>query len=216
MACAWSMSPCTGAAQVPLLGIIRTAITRAIVAADQKIQRLQARTMRLQEAEKRAENELSRRKLQEISSWVGKLKDLYAAYFRERWNVWAVISGDFGVQATVERQRQILRECAEAPGQLQQASNMPSGERALITAFHQGILNASAGLLDRLLLVIRPGAAQMTDAERLEAIRSVSARMDDMLASLRSFDEQCRTIATLRANEKTDVETFKTILESDR
>ena len=64
-------------AQLPIAQIIKEGIKKVIVAVDLKIQRLQTKTIWLQNAQKVVENKMSKLKLKEISDWVQKQKDLY-------------------------------------------------------------------------------------------------------------------------------------------
>jgi hypothetical protein len=52
-------------------------VKKVIVAIDLKIQRLQTKTVWLQNAQKVVENTMSKLKLDEITDWVQKQKDLY-------------------------------------------------------------------------------------------------------------------------------------------
>lgn len=64
-------------AQIPIAEIIKQAITKVIKAVDLKIQRLQNKTIWLQNAQKTLENKMSELKLTEIKDWVEKLRKLY-------------------------------------------------------------------------------------------------------------------------------------------
>src|SRR5260221_13291276 len=70
-------------AQVPILEIIKEGIIKVIVAVDLKIQRLQNKTIWLQNAQKTLENTMSKLRLDEIGDWVEKQRKLYADYFDE-------------------------------------------------------------------------------------------------------------------------------------
>src|ERR1700741_876109 len=70
-------------AQFPIAAIIKAGIKKVIVAVDLKIQKLQNKTIWLQNAQKVIENQLSKLKLTEISDWVNKQKELYKDYFDE-------------------------------------------------------------------------------------------------------------------------------------
>ena len=74
-------------AQIPILDIIKQGITKVIVAVDLKIQRLQNKTIWLQNAQKTLENSMSKLHLDEISDWVERQRNLYADYFDELRNV---------------------------------------------------------------------------------------------------------------------------------
>ena len=79
-------------AQDPIIEVIKAGIKKAIVAVDLKIQRLQTKTIWLQNAQKVIENAMSKLKLDQITDWVQKQKDLYQEYFDELWKVKDVLS----------------------------------------------------------------------------------------------------------------------------
>src|SRR5215216_4741827 len=64
-------------AQLAILDIIKQAITKVIVAVDLKVQRLQNKTIWLQNAQKTLENQMSKLKLDEIKDWVENQRKLY-------------------------------------------------------------------------------------------------------------------------------------------
>ena len=72
-------------AQTGILEIIKAGVKKVIIAVDLKIQRLQNKTIWLQNAQKVLENAMSELKLAEIGDWVQKQKTLYADYFDELW-----------------------------------------------------------------------------------------------------------------------------------
>src|ERR1700730_56357 len=79
-------------AQDPISEIIKQGIIKVIKAVDLEIQRLQNKTIWLQNAQKAIENEMSKLKLDEISGWVEKQRKLYADYFDELSKVKEVIA----------------------------------------------------------------------------------------------------------------------------
>jgi hypothetical protein len=64
-------------AQIPIAEIIKAAVTKVIKAVDLKVQRLQNKTIWLQNAQKTLENKMSQLKLTEIKDWVEKQRKLY-------------------------------------------------------------------------------------------------------------------------------------------
>ena len=70
-------------AQLAIIDIIKEGIKKVIVAVDLKVQRLQNKTIWLQQAQKTLENTLSKVKLTEIGDWVERQRKLYADYFEE-------------------------------------------------------------------------------------------------------------------------------------
>src|ERR1044071_1348289 len=79
-------------AQEPISEIIKAGIKKVIRAVDLKIQRLQNKTIWLQNAQKVIENTMSQLKLNEITDWVEKQRVLYKDYYDELWEVKNVIS----------------------------------------------------------------------------------------------------------------------------
>src|SRR4051812_3810406 len=74
-------------AQMAIIDIIKEGVKKVIMAVDLEVQRLQNKTIWLQNAQREMENVLSQTKLTEISDWVQKQKDLYGDYFNELWQV---------------------------------------------------------------------------------------------------------------------------------
>src|SRR5215213_9644934 len=74
-------------AAIPILEIIKQAVIKVIKAVDLMIQRLQNKTIWLQNAQKVLENKLSQLKLKEISEWTKKQRKLYDQYYQELWKV---------------------------------------------------------------------------------------------------------------------------------
>lgn len=67
--------------------IIKEGVKKVIRAVDLQIQRIQTKTIWLQEAQKTLENAMQKLHLDEITDWVQKQKDLYSEYFDELWKV---------------------------------------------------------------------------------------------------------------------------------
>ncbi|PHK25219.1 conjugal transfer protein TraI, partial [Nostoc linckia z16] len=76
----------------PIIGLIKEAVKKVIKAIDLKIQKLQNKTIQLQNVQKQIENTLSKLKLDEISDWAQKQKDLYSKYYNELKEVKAIVS----------------------------------------------------------------------------------------------------------------------------
>src|SRR5579862_678983 len=92
MVCIVSFAKSSNAQPAAIIAVIQEGITKVIKAVDLKIQRLQTQTIWLQNAQKEIENVMTKLKLDEISDWVQKQKDLYQEYYNELWQVKQVIS----------------------------------------------------------------------------------------------------------------------------
>ena len=90
--------------------VIKAGVKRVIKAVDLRVQRLQNRTIWLQNAQKTLENQLSKLKLGEIADWTEKQRDLYERYYRELWEVKSAITYIKRVRELVESQS-LLEGC---------------------------------------------------------------------------------------------------------
>ncbi|MCC9063662.1 hypothetical protein [Flavobacterium piscisymbiosum] len=84
--------PAESAAALPILEIVKAVTKKVIKAIDLGIQRLQNKTIWLQNAQKQVENTLSKLKLDEISNWTKKQRDLYKNYYEELQKVKSIIT----------------------------------------------------------------------------------------------------------------------------
>ena len=75
-----SLNPISAEAQIPVADIIKQGITKVIKAVDLEVQRLQNKTIWLQNAQKVVENSMSELHLNEIRDWVQKQKVLFRFY----------------------------------------------------------------------------------------------------------------------------------------
>jgi hypothetical protein len=196
-------------AQIPIAEIIKQAITKVIVAVDLKIQRLQNKTIWLQNAQKTLENKMSELRLTEISDWVEKQRTLYAKYFDELWQVKAALAYYQRVKDIITKQLQLVNEYKAAWALFKQDENFTPDELDYMQRVFSGIMDESVKNLDQLFLVIDAFATQMSDAKRLEIINEVDSQLDENLGDLREFNNQNKMISLQRASEKGDIETVK-------
>ena len=196
-------------AQIPVLQIIQAGVKKAIKAVDLKIQRLQNKTIWLQNAEKTLENEMSKLKLKEISNWALKQKELYASYFNELWKVKNALQTYQNVKDIVNKQGQLVKEYSRAFNLSKQDKNFSAGELAYMQEVYSGILKESLKNIEQVDLVVTSFATQMSDAKRLEIIHKASDNMEQNLSDLRQFNQQNLRISLQRAKERNDVDAVK-------
>jgi hypothetical protein len=199
----------SGQAQLSIAEVIKQAITKVIVAVDLKIQRLQNKTIWLQNAQKAVENEMSKLKLNEISDWVEKQRKLYADYFDELSRVKEAIATYHRVKEIIEKQKALVGEYKSAWSLFNQDDNFTPGELKYMGHVYTGILNESLKNLDQVFLVINAFATQMTDAKRLEIINKASDAIEENLADIRQFNDQNKMLSFQRAAERGDIEITK-------
>jgi len=196
-------------AQIPVMEIIKQAITKVIVAVDLKIQRLQNKTIWLQNAQKVLENKMSELKLTEISDWVEKQRAQYAKYFDELWRIKAALAYYQRIKDIIEKQLQIVNEYKGAWALFKQDKNFTADEMGYMQEVYNGLMDESIKNLDQLSLVINAFVTQMSDAKRMEIINEVDSKLDENLNDLRDFNNQNKMISLQRASEKGDIETVK-------
>ena len=196
-------------AQIPIMEIIKQAITKVIVAVDLKIQRLQNKTIWLQNAQKVLENKMSELKLTEISDWVEKQRAQYANYFDELWRIKAALAYYQRIKDIIEKQLQLVNEYKGAWALFKQDKNFTVDELDYMQEVYNGMMDESIKNLDQLSLVINAFVTQMSDAKRMEIINEVGHNLDENLNDMREFNNQNKMMSLQRASEKGDIETVK-------
>jgi hypothetical protein len=171
LALCFMVSPVQNAnAQIPIMEIIKQAITKVIVAVDLKIQRLQNKTIWLQNAQKVLENKMSELKLTEISDWVEKQRAQYANYFDELWRIKSALAYYQRIKDIIEKQLQIVNEYKGAWALFRQDKNFTADELDYILEVYSGIMDESVNNLDQLSLVINAFVTQMSDAKEWRSL----------------------------------------------
>lgn len=193
-------------AQDPILEIIRQGIKKVIVAVDLKIQRLQNKTIWLQNAQKAVENTLSKLHLDDISDWVERQRALYADYFDELRKVKMALVYYQRVRDIISQQVQLVNEYKAAWTLFKQDKNFTPDELDYMFKVYTGMMDESSKNIDQLLLVINAFVTQMSDAKRLEIINSVGANVEQTLMDVKAFNEENKMISLQRAVEQGEIE----------
>ena len=136
-------------AQIPILEIIKAGIKKVIVAVDLKIQRLQNKTIWLQNAQKTLENAMSKTKLTEISSWVEKQRKLYDDYFQELWKIKSALTYYHRVKDIIENQVAMVNEYKSAWTVFRQDKNFTAEELEYMFTVYTGMMDESLKSLDQ-------------------------------------------------------------------
>ena len=198
-----------GKAQDPITEIIRQGIIKVIKAVDLKIQRLQNKTIWLQNAQKVIENTMSEMKLNEITDWVEKQRTLYKDYYDELWKVKNVISYYHRVREITNKQVQLAAEYRRAWGLFKQDKNFTVGELNYMGKVYNGILDESVKNLDQIFLVINSYTTKMSDAKRLEIINNAYNQVETNYKDLKAFNQQNVLVSLQRAKSKNDINVVK-------
>ncbi len=196
-------------AQIPIVDIIKAAVKKVIKALDLQMQRLQNKTIWLQNAQKTLENKMSQLKLNEIKDWVEKQRKLYDDYFQELRKVKAALAYYNRLKDIIERQVQMVKEYKGAWALFKQDKNFTADELDYIYNIYSGMMDESLKSIDQLFLVVNAFTTQMTDAKRLEIINTVSDNLEQQYVDLKDFNNQNKMLSIQRASERGEIEYVK-------
>ena len=196
-------------AQTAVAEVIKAAVTKAIKAVDLKIQAMQNKTIELQNFQKALENQLSKLKLNEISDWSQKQKELYGNYYNELWEVKTWIAYYQRIREMTEKQTALVGQYNHAWGLLKSDKHFKLEELAYMQKTYSGILEESIKNLDQILLVVSSFKTQMSDAERLQLIDEAAGRIEANSSDLKQFNNQNIMLSMQRAHSMDEVSTLK-------
>jgi len=199
----------TAQSQTAILEIIKAAVIKVIKAVDLKIQRLQNKTIWLQNAQKVLENKMSELKLTEIGDWVQKQKTLYADYFDELWKVKNTITTYQKVKDIIQNQVKLVNEYSKAMTLFKQDKHFTEKEITYMYEVYSGILDESVKNLEQIQLVINAFVTQMSDAKRMEIINTASDNIEQNIADLRQFNQENIKVSLQRSKDKNDIDVVK-------
>ena len=191
------------------IAVIKEAIKAVIKAIDLRIQKLQNKTIWLQNAQKKLENTLSKIKLDEISDWTKKQKDLYKNYYDELMKVKSIITYYQRIRDITQKQVRLVHEYERAWSLFQQDNHFNVDELVYMQKVYSGILNESMKNIDQIFLILDSFTTQMSDAKRLEIINTAADHIDANYDDLMLFNRQNVLLSLQRAKTKNDVDAVK-------
>jgi hypothetical protein len=197
------------AAVVFPIAVIKEAIKAVIKAIDLKIQKLQNKTIWLQNAQKKIENILSKLKLKEISDWTQKQKDLYKNYYEELMKVKSIITYYQRIKDITQKQVRLVDEYERAWSLFQKDDHFNADELVYMQKVYSGILEESMKNIDQIFLILNSFATQMSDAKRLEIINAAADQIDSNYDDLTLFNRQNLLLSLQRAKTKRDVDAVR-------
>ena len=198
-------------AQDPITLIIKEGITKVIKAVDLKIQRLQTKTIWLQNAQKVIENTMSKLKLDEITNWVEKQRVLYKDYFEELQKVKLVLTYYHKVKEITELQLALVKEYKRSFDGIRQDAHFTPDEVNYMGEVYSGIIDESLKNIDGLYLVINSFATQITDEKRMEIIDGVKGSIQKSYDDLRTFSTQNIQLSLARAKDQNEILMIKNL-----
>jgi len=196
-------------AVIPIVKIIREAVKKVIKAVDLMIQRLQNKTIWLQNAQKVLENKLSQLKLTEIAEWTEKHRQLYKQYYDELWQIKNALAAYQRIRQVVDKQIRIVNEYKRAWALVSKDKNFTESEIDFMYRVYKGILGESVRNIDQLMLVVNSFKTQMTDAQRLSIITQVGNRVEQNLVDLLEFNMNTYQLSLNRAKTQYEIARVK-------
>jgi hypothetical protein len=196
-------------AAIVIAVIIKEAIKKVIKAVDLMIQRIQNKTIWLQNAQRVLENKLSELKLTEIAEWTEKHRKLFKEYYDELWKVKNVLATYQRIRQIMDKQVRIVKEFNRAWTLVRNDDHFTEREIDYVYRVYKGILDDSIRNLDQLLLVINSFKTQMTDAQRLAIITQAGERMEQNLVDLLEFNMNTYQLSISRARTQYEVDKVK-------
>lgn len=201
-----SSIPVKGYSQLFIIEAIKTAAKKVIRAIDLQVQRIQNRTIDLQNVQKKIENTLSKIKLEEIATWTQKQKQQYQQYFDELWKVKTILSYYRQFQDLVKKQKQLFEEYKRSYQSVSQDGNFSSDELQYIYSVYTGILETSIANLNDLLSIMQSFTLRMSDGDRLAALNKAADQLDNQITSLRQFTDRNQLLSLQRAKSQQEID----------
>jgi hypothetical protein len=198
-------------AQIPIIDAAKAAIKKVIKAIDLKIQRQQNKVIWLQNAQKTLENTMSKVKLDDISDWTQKQKDIYKEYFEELGKVKTIISYYQKIRGITQQQTRLVEAYNRAWKLLRNDKHFTAKEIEYMGKVYTGILGETVKNIDQILMVANSFKTQMTDAKRMEIIADAAEKTEQNYTDLLIFNNQNAMLSLKRAKSEQDINMVKTM-----
>jgi hypothetical protein len=111
----------------------------------------------------------------------------------------------------IQYQIRIVKEYQTAYKYFKDDKNLTAAEIEYMSKVYKNLFDRSLDNLDDLLMVITAGRLRMSDDERIKAIDSIFAEMEDQLGFLRHFNSNAYLLSMQRTKEKNEVEMSRII-----
>lgn len=191
--------------------LIGTVVKKVIKAIDLAIQRQQNKVIWLQNAQKTLENTMSKLKLNEITDWVSKQKELYDDYYQDLKKIKDVITYYKRVRDITEKQISLVEAYKRAIFLFRSDSHFTPKEIEYIAKVYSGILSASVDNLDQIYLVITSFTTTMTDEARLATINKAADALDKNYRDLTQFTTQNKLLSLHRSRDQQEVDVMRSL-----
>lgn len=201
--------PAEKTAALPILEIVKAVTKKVIKAIDLRIQKLQNKTIWLQNAQKKIENVLSKLKLDEISDWTKKQKELYKGYYEELAKVKSIITYYQRIKDITKKQTKLVEEYERVWNLFKQDTHFKDSEIQYMERVYSGILEESVKNMDQIFLILDSFSTQMSDLKRLEIINEAADQIDANYDDLTLFNQQNVMLSLQRTKTEADVNQVK-------
>lgn len=189
--------------------VVKAAAKKVIKAIDLQIQRMQNKTIWLQNAQKTLENTLTKLKLDEISDWTEKQEQQYRKYYDELAQVKSVITCYQCIRDITKKQLRLVDEYKRAWSLIGQDDHFTADEIMYMEKVYRGILDESLNNIDQIGFILKSFATKISDAKRLELINNAADRVDTNYTDLIRFNQQNLILSLQRSKSKNDVRALK-------
>jgi len=212
----WMLALCFGLTMAPVkshaqIEIIKEIIIKVIKAIDLRIQKLQNKTIGLQNAQKALENAMSKLKLGQITDWVSRQKELYQKYYDDLRKVKDAVAYYQRIKTITEKQIQLIEAYKRAFGLFKSDNHFTVEEIAYMEKVYSGIIDASVNNLDQVYLVVESFATTMTDEARLAIINKAADALDKNYRDLTQFNTQNKLLSLHRSKDSQEVDVVRAL-----
>lgn len=191
--------------------VVTAVVKKVIRAMDLQIQRLQNRTIALQNAQKALENIMAKLRLEEIGQWTERQRALYQDYFAELWEVKSAIAYYRRVAEIVQQQRALVEEYRRAFAVIREDRHFTAAEVDQLYALYSGILSESLNNVEDVLSVVNAFTVQMSDADRLKIISEAADRIEGHVVALRRVTNRAGGLSLQRARTVKEADKIKVL-----
>lgn len=198
-------------AQFVIGQVLNQTVGKIIRAIDLEVQQAQNKTIWLQNAQKVVENQLNQLKLSQIAGVGQQQTDLFTSYYNELYTVKGIITDYEQVRSITLRQQALVSEYQRAWSLTRQDKHFSATELKYIASVCTGILKASVGNLDQLLVLVNSFKTQMSDGRRMELIGITSRHIDQNYNDLKEFNNQNIILSLERAHDESDMQSTKNL-----
>jgi hypothetical protein len=210
------LATCLGIAVIPAkadaqVEIIGELVKQVIMAIDLNVQKIQTRTILLQDAQQQVQNIMQASQLGDIIDWIQQQKDLFAEYYQELREVKAIVATYVKVNDIIDKQELIVTDYRLADNALRTDPHFSPQEINYISRVYEGILVQSKDNIDQLITVITSFITQMDDADRLHDIDDLGARIDDNYNTLQRFTQENILLSMQRAKGQQDIDFIRSL-----